>query len=302
MDIESVGGVTHGRTPRSLPWSREEFEAQLRAKGKRYHIYHPFHIAMNGGQLHARAGAGLGDQPLLLPDRHPAQGRRDHVQLPDRESRRRGSSASSTTTAPRVTKGGIEAWLRLGEAVGLKREDVTSLKHVLPGVRFAVDAYVNFAPHAALAGSGLLRRSPSCSRRRSTRSAWTPGREHYPWIDAEGYYYFRKRLSRGAPRRASTGSAVTLDHFRTRAAAGARARHPAVQARRAVVDARRDAGQPTASAERPVNEPIDGVHRTPTRPRARALVPLPVGAGAAGARAALSGRHGQAARAAPARS
>ena len=35
--------------PERLPWTREEFEAQLRAKGKGYHIYHPFHIAMNGG-------------------------------------------------------------------------------------------------------------------------------------------------------------------------------------------------------------------------------------------------------------
>ncbi|MET0917033.1 MAG: pyrroloquinoline quinone biosynthesis protein C, partial [Burkholderiales bacterium] len=33
-----------------LPWSREEFEQELRAKGKGYHIYHPFHIAMNSGQ------------------------------------------------------------------------------------------------------------------------------------------------------------------------------------------------------------------------------------------------------------
>ena len=45
-------------------------------------------------------------------------------------------------------EGGIEAWLRLGEACGLKREDITSLEYVLPGVRFAVDAYVNFARRA----------------------------------------------------------------------------------------------------------------------------------------------------------
>ena len=25
------------------PWSREEFEAKLREKGKGYHIYHPIH-------------------------------------------------------------------------------------------------------------------------------------------------------------------------------------------------------------------------------------------------------------------
>ncbi len=31
------------------PWTKEEFEQQLRAKGTRYHIHHPFHIAMNSG-------------------------------------------------------------------------------------------------------------------------------------------------------------------------------------------------------------------------------------------------------------
>ena len=33
-----------------------------------------------------------------------------------------GSAGSSTTTAPATGEGGIEAWLRLGEAVGLTRE------------------------------------------------------------------------------------------------------------------------------------------------------------------------------------
>ena len=42
-------------------------------------------------------------------------------------------------------EGGIEAWINLGRAVGLKREEVTSLEGVSPGVKFAVDAYINFA-------------------------------------------------------------------------------------------------------------------------------------------------------------
>lgn len=46
------------------------------------------------------------------------------------------------------SEGGIEAWLRLGEAVGLTRESLLSEERVLPGVRFAVDAYVNFARRA----------------------------------------------------------------------------------------------------------------------------------------------------------
>ena len=32
------------------PWSIEEFEARLRGKESCYHIFHPFHVAMNSGQ------------------------------------------------------------------------------------------------------------------------------------------------------------------------------------------------------------------------------------------------------------
>ena len=31
------------------PWSRAAFEAQLRAKGRGYHIHHPFNVRMNAG-------------------------------------------------------------------------------------------------------------------------------------------------------------------------------------------------------------------------------------------------------------
>ncbi len=59
-----------------------------------------------------------------------------------------GCSGSSTTTAATARTAGLEAWLRLGEAVGLSRDDLLSERHVLPGVRFAVDAYLNFARRA----------------------------------------------------------------------------------------------------------------------------------------------------------
>ena len=60
--------------------------------------------------------------------------------------------------------GGIEAWLRLGQAVGLDPDQLRSQELVLPGVRFAVDAYVNFARRAAslstcLPPSGNLNRA-----------------------------------------------------------------------------------------------------------------------------------------------
>ena len=43
------------------------------------------------------------------------------------------------------SEGGIEAWLRLGAACGLSRDELWQNRHVEPGVRFAVDAYVTFA-------------------------------------------------------------------------------------------------------------------------------------------------------------
>jgi len=40
--------------------------------------------------------------------------------------------------------GGIERWLKLAEGVGLDRDYVGSTAGILPGTRFAVEAYVNF--------------------------------------------------------------------------------------------------------------------------------------------------------------
>ncbi|POA77269.1 pyrroloquinoline quinone biosynthesis protein C, partial [Pseudomonas protegens] len=42
----------------------------------------------------------------------------------------------------REGEGGLELWLRLAEGVGLNRDDVASLRHVQPAVRFACDGYV----------------------------------------------------------------------------------------------------------------------------------------------------------------
>ena len=33
------------------PWSADEFVANLRRRGARYHDLHPFHVRMNNGEL-----------------------------------------------------------------------------------------------------------------------------------------------------------------------------------------------------------------------------------------------------------
>jgi coenzyme PQQ biosynthesis protein C len=46
--------------------------------------------------------------------------------------------------------GGIARWLKLTDGLGLEREYVTSLRGLLPGTRYAVEAYVRFVREKTL--------------------------------------------------------------------------------------------------------------------------------------------------------
>jgi coenzyme PQQ biosynthesis protein C len=47
-------------------------------------------------------------------------------------------------------EGGIERWLKLTDGLGLERDYVTSTRGLLPGTRFAADAYVRFVRERSL--------------------------------------------------------------------------------------------------------------------------------------------------------
>ena len=92
-------------------------------------------------------------------------------------------------------EGGLALWLRLAEGVGLDREEVASCRSVLPGVRFACDAYVDLVRERSLleavASSLTEFFAPDLM---STRIlAWE---KHYPWVSAEMLDYFRSRVPR----------------------------------------------------------------------------------------------------------
>jgi pyrroloquinoline-quinone synthase len=109
--------------------------------------------------------------------------------------------------------GGIEAWARLGLATGLAREEIEDQRHVIPALRFAIDAYVNFARRApwqeAVCSSLTELFAPKIHKERLAN--WP---EFYPWIESEGLQYFRNRLSQ-ARRDVEQGLDITLDYFRT---------------------------------------------------------------------------------------
>lgn len=196
-------------------WTREEFEALLRDKERYYHIHHPFHVLMNTGKLDRPAIQGWVANRFYYQTNIPLKDAAVMANCPLREVRREWIKRILDHDGSEGEAGGIDAWLQLGEAVGIEREDLWSMRRILPGVRFAVDAYVNFAKRASwqeAACSSLTELfAPTIHQRRLDR--WP---EHYPWIEPQGYAYFRKRLSE-ARRDVEHGLAITLEHFRSRA-------------------------------------------------------------------------------------
>ena len=111
-------------------------------------------------------------------------------------------------------EGGIGAWLRLGEACGLARPELLTGCRVVPGVRFAVDAYVNFARTKpwpiAIASSLTELFAPELMAQRLAAFE-----KYYRWIEPRGLEYFRNRLTE-ARRDSGEALELTLTYCNTR--------------------------------------------------------------------------------------
>lgn len=195
-------------------WSAEIFEQKLREQGRAYHIYHPFNVMLNSGRATREQIQGWVANRFYYQINIPRKDAAILANCPDREVRRKWIERILDHDGHGEDAGGIETWLRLAEAVGLERAEVESLNRLVPGVRFAVDAYVNFArqqPWQEAVCSSLTELfAPDIHRQRL--ASWP---EHYPWIDQQGLQYFRSRMSL-AQRDVNHGLAVTLAYFKTR--------------------------------------------------------------------------------------
>lgn len=196
------------------PWSKEEFEQRLRDKGRAYHIHHPFNVMLNTGEANPEQIRGWVANRFYYQISIPIKDAAILANCDDRAVRRNWVQRILDHDGYGDDLGGIESWLRLAEAAGLERSKVESLSEVLPGVRFAVDAYVNFARRApwpeAVCSSLTELFAPEIHKQRL--AGWP---EYYPWIDRSGLHYFQSRVSL-ARRDVEFGLAVTLERFRTR--------------------------------------------------------------------------------------
>jgi pyrroloquinoline-quinone synthase len=202
-----------------LPWSAEEFEARLRERESGYHIHHAFNRRLNRGELQPFQVRGWVANRFYYQLAIPMKDAAILSNCPDREVRRqwieRLLDHDGRGDHQGANAGGIEAWTRLGIAVGLTREAMWSCKHVQPGVRFAVDAYVNFARHAPWQEAAISSLTELFAPRiHADRLAGWPSL--YPWIEPEGLGYFRSRITL-ASRDVEHGLAIARQWCDTRA-------------------------------------------------------------------------------------
>ena len=195
-------------------WDRERCVEKLRALGVRaYHDKHPFHVAMNEGQLSWEALRGWVANRFYYQRNIPVKDAAILSNCPVGEVRRIWIHRILDHDGHTENEGGIEAWLRLGEACGLSRDELLDNRHLLPGVRFAVDAYVNFARTQpwpiAIASSLTELFAPDLMSARLVAFE-----KFYRWIDPHGLDYFRRRVAQ-ARHDSDEALGITLEYCNT---------------------------------------------------------------------------------------
>lgn len=191
------------------PMDRESFREALEAKHSEYYHDHPFHERMHVGELSREEVRSWVLNRFYYQKMIPKKDAYFLAKCPDREVRRTWIQRIIDHDGRGEDPGGIEKWMRLGEAVGLSREELTDDELRRAGVIHTVDAYVNFVrdhwwvESAAASLTELF--GPDLMAHRVEVFE-----EKYPWMDAEGLKYFRDRLEQ-APRDAEYALNLVLD-------------------------------------------------------------------------------------------
>lgn len=173
----------------------DELERRLQAIGaERYHNLHPFHRLLHDGKLDRGQVQAWALNRYYYQCRIPAKDASLLARLPTtdlrREWRRRLVDHDGEGSAP----GGVERWLRLTSGLGLDNAYVQSLEGLLPGTRFAVDAYVAFVrERTVLEAVASSLTEMFSSKIISERVAGML--RNYSFVDADTLSYFMPRLT-----------------------------------------------------------------------------------------------------------
>ena len=129
----------------------DELEARLREIGaRRYHRLHPFHARLHGGKCSKGQVQAWALNRYYYQSMIPIKDASLIARCDDPAIRRAWRSRLVDHDGEGEDDGGIARWLKLTDGLGLDRDEVVSLRGLLPGTRFAVDAYVRFVREKSL--------------------------------------------------------------------------------------------------------------------------------------------------------
>jgi pyrroloquinoline-quinone synthase len=192
----------------------EALEDALRKIGaERYHNLHPFHRLLHDGKLDRGQVQAWALNRYYYQSRIPAKDAALLSRLPTVELRREWRRRLEDHDGGETSIGGVLRWRKLAEGVGLDPQMVESTDAILPGVRFAVDAYVTFVRERSLleavASSLTEMFSPNIIAERVSGML-----ANYSWITADTLAYFTPRLTQ-APRDTEFALAYVKAHADT---------------------------------------------------------------------------------------
>jgi pyrroloquinoline-quinone synthase len=176
----------------------DELDAELRKIGQeRYHNRHPFHRLLHDGKLNRGQVQAWALNRYYYQSRIPAKDAALLSRLPTVELRREWRRRVEDHDGSEINIGGVGRWRKL----------------VLPGTRFAVDAYVNFVKERslleAIASSLTELFSPNIIAERVSGML-----SNYSWITQDTLAYFTPRLTQ-APKDSDFALAYVKTHADT---------------------------------------------------------------------------------------
>ena len=194
--------------------SGTELENALRQIGEeRYHHRHPFHYLMRDGKLNRGQVQAWALNRYYYQARIPAKDAYLVARLPTPALRREWRRRIIDHDGESEDTGGIARWLKLTDGLGLDRGYVVSTSGLLPGTRFAVDAYVNFVRDRS-----LLEAVASCLTEMFSPEIIAERVEgllrNYDFISRDTLAYFTPRLTQ-APTDVAFALAYVKEHADT---------------------------------------------------------------------------------------
>jgi pyrroloquinoline-quinone synthase len=187
------GSAVPGLRREGRPLEKQEFLRLLQGKlEEKYQDKHPLMLMLYSGKLTPKQLRAWIINRFYLQKNVPLKDAAILSNCPETEVRRLWIGRILKREGLGGSIGDVEGWIAFAESAGLARDDILRAR-CLPGVRFAIDGYVNFARKADwtegvaaslieyFAKGELIKRIEAFKR-------------HYPWIEPEGYRFFMSRL------------------------------------------------------------------------------------------------------------